>query len=169
MPRLDNPRHELFAQAIAKGKNQREAYIEAGYQSEADNAPEANASRLISCDKVKQRVHDLQAQAAKRVEITVESLCAKLETVIERALQSEQNSAAVAAIMGQGKLTGLLVDKVKSEVTGKDGESLELSGRDLARRIAMTLAMGEAEKPKPAQLDLEHDAIDAIDRGEHVH
>ena len=31
MPVLENQRHELFAQGIAKGQSQREAYQNAGY------------------------------------------------------------------------------------------------------------------------------------------
>ena len=31
MPLLDNPRHEIFAQELAKGTSQKEAYVSAGY------------------------------------------------------------------------------------------------------------------------------------------
>ncbi len=165
MPRLDNPRHELFAQAIAKGKSQREAYVEAGFGSESVEAQDANASRLISDDRVKLRVVELQERAANRVEVTLETQLAKLETVMNRALGSDQNSAAVAAIMGQSKLAGLIEDKVKSE-NKVDLATEGMSDRELARRIAMTLEMGKADRSKPVQLDLEHDALG---EGEHVH
>ena len=34
MPVLRNPRHEKFAQALAKGKTATEAYVEAGYKGD---------------------------------------------------------------------------------------------------------------------------------------
>lgn len=62
---LDNARHERFAQELAKGASQVEAYRLAGY------APiEANASRLIRNDKVATRVAELKLAAAERTEIT---------------------------------------------------------------------------------------------------
>lgn len=47
MPALTNPRHERFAQGLAKGKTQAEAYADAGYKPS-----EPNASRLTSNEKV---------------------------------------------------------------------------------------------------------------------
>ena len=51
MPVLDNPKWELAAQEVAKGRTQLEAIEAAGY------APhDSNASRLIGNDKVKSRI-----------------------------------------------------------------------------------------------------------------
>ena len=33
MPLLDNPKHEIFAQELAKGTSQKEAYVSAGYKA----------------------------------------------------------------------------------------------------------------------------------------
>jgi len=38
MPVLSNPRHEAFAQALARGLPATAAYVEAGYKANAGNA-----------------------------------------------------------------------------------------------------------------------------------
>ena len=63
---LPNAKHELYAQELAQGRGQAEAYRLAGY-----TGGETNASRLASNDKVSARVAELQMAAAERVELTV--------------------------------------------------------------------------------------------------
>jgi hypothetical protein len=58
--KLENERHELFCQHLAKGKSASQSYIAAGYQP-----CRQNASRLSSHDAIKQRVAEIQIQAAK--------------------------------------------------------------------------------------------------------
>lgn len=71
MPVLKNPRHERFAQELAKGKGSTEAYVAAGY----GESPAA-ATRLSK--KVKKRVEELLSGAAKRAEITIEKIANEL-------------------------------------------------------------------------------------------
>jgi Family of unknown function (DUF5681) len=52
-----NPRYELFAQELAKGKSASEAYKLAGYRP-----CRQNAHRLMTRDDIKQRVAELQTQ-----------------------------------------------------------------------------------------------------------
>jgi hypothetical protein len=61
---LKNPRHELFAQELAKGKSASEAYTLAGYK-----ACRQNASRLSSHDDIKARVTELREQPTRPIEI----------------------------------------------------------------------------------------------------
>lgn len=65
MPALDNPRHERFAQELAKGKTQLEAYRLAGYRPD-DGA----ANRLSGNVRVATRVKEITERAATRAEIT---------------------------------------------------------------------------------------------------
>lgn len=102
MPVLSNPRHERFAQALAKGKTATEAYTEAGYRGDR-----TAASRLSTNVNVVARVTELQAKTVKKVEITVESLALELEEARALALNEKQTSAAVSATMGKAKLFGL--------------------------------------------------------------
>lgn len=127
MPALSNPKHERFAQALAKGRTQAEAYAEAGY------APsEPNASRLRSNDKVQARIAELQERAAVRTEITVASITERLlkladvaeQTGVEKdgetgeVTKSSPKHLGVArnALMDAAKLNGLVVEKGEHEV-----------------------------------------------------
>jgi len=110
MPVLDNPKWELAAQEVAKGKTQLEAIETAGY------APhDSNASRLIGNDKVKSRIRELQEQAAMSISITLEGQIAKLEDLLNRAKELKQISAGVAAIDKQNELMGFKVQRVESK------------------------------------------------------
>lgn len=65
MPVLKNPKHELFAQELAKGKTATEAYVLAGYK-----ANDGNAATLKGNQRISDRVEELLTRAAARVEIT---------------------------------------------------------------------------------------------------
>lgn len=65
MPVLKNPKHELFAQQLAKGKTADEAYILAGYKANRGNAANLKANQNIST-----RVKEILDRAAARVEIS---------------------------------------------------------------------------------------------------
>lgn len=65
MPTLSNPKHELFAQELAKGKTADEAYQLAGYKPNRGNAATLKANQNIS-----DRVAEILERAATRVEIT---------------------------------------------------------------------------------------------------
>lgn len=81
MPVLQNNRHELFAQGIAKGKKQRDAYKDAGFEFATDDAGDANASRLMADDAVSARVTEIHANAAKRAEISIEKVLLEMAKI----------------------------------------------------------------------------------------
>lgn len=129
MPALSNAKHERFAQELAKGKTQAEAYAEAGYTGDR-----TAASRLSTNVNVQTRVAELQSGAAKRTEMTVASLTRRLDHIAQIALKtgvatdpetgavatssSKHLNVARAAIMDAAKLNGLIVDKaVVAETT----------------------------------------------------
>lgn len=118
MPVLDNPRHERFAQEIAKGCSATEAYALAGYKP---NQP--NAARLISNDMVKARVAELQEAGAKRAEVTIESLIDEAADIQTKAVQAGQHSAAVAALTAKAKLAGKWIDR--NQHTGPNGGPIQ--------------------------------------------
>ena len=116
MPTLENPKHERFAQELAKGRTQAEAYKSAGY------APsEPNASRLKSNDKVAARVAEIQERAAIRTEVTVATITERLLAIATKAEGKDEASmlsVARASLMDAAKLNGLVVDKsMKAEAT----------------------------------------------------
>lgn len=110
MPAIENPKHEIFAQELAKGTSQASAYERAGYK-----ASEQHASRLASNGKVQARVAEIQSRAVVRAEITLASLMEEAAEIQAAALKANQHSAAVAALTAKAKLAGLWVDKSETE------------------------------------------------------
>ena len=108
MPVLDNPKWELAAQEVAKGKTQLKAIEAAGY------APhDSNASRLIGNDRVKLRIRELQEHAAMATEITLQGQLDKLERLLLQAEQLKQVAAAVSAVDKQSELAGLKISRAE--------------------------------------------------------
>ena len=66
--------------------------------------------------------------AAKRHEISEDSLLEELEQARLAALENQQASAAVAATMGKAKLCGMLVERKE---TGKPGDFDNMSIEEL--------------------------------------
>lgn len=112
-------KREAFAVAYVETGNASEAYRRSfnaeNFKPESVNV---NASKLLADAKVSQRVKELQAQAAERALVTVQSLTQELEEARALALQEGQPSAAVSASMGKAKLHGLLTDKQQTEHSG---------------------------------------------------
>lgn len=63
---LKNPKHELFAQEIAKGTPADKAYVKAGYKYDRKNA-----SRLTANDHIRTRVDEILTRVAVRTEATI--------------------------------------------------------------------------------------------------
>lgn len=112
---LANRRHELFAQGLAKGRSQEDAYMEAGYKPSRPHA-----SRLATDGNVQARVAELQERASVKVEITVADLTKRLLAIAakgEVASDAPLLGVARAALMDAAKLNGLVTEK--SETTHK--------------------------------------------------
>jgi predicted house-cleaning NTP pyrophosphatase (Maf/HAM1 superfamily) len=110
MPVLANPKWEIAAQEVAKGKTQLKAIEAAGY------APhDSNAARLIGNDRVKLRIRELQEQAAMSINITLEGQIAKLEDLLNQAKALNQIAAGVSAIDKQNELMGFKIQRVESK------------------------------------------------------
>lgn len=106
---LKNTRHERFAQELAKGKSQSEAYRVAGYKPDT-----GAASRLSGNVSVLGRVSELKERAAIRTEITVAGLTERLLRIADKAEKKDdgsQLSTARASVMDAAKLNGMVVDK----------------------------------------------------------
>lgn len=117
MAALANPKHERFAQALAKGMTADEAYQEAGY---AENR--GNASRLKANESVAARVAEIQERAAVRTEVTVASITDRLLAIATKGETSDEAAllaVARASLMDAAKLNGLVVEKVKAETTNR--------------------------------------------------
>ena len=76
MPVLKNPRHEKFAQQVAKGKTADQAYIDAGYKEHR-----GNASTLRGMPAICERIGELVDKAASKAEISIQMIVAELAKI----------------------------------------------------------------------------------------
>lgn len=107
------PKQEAFAQAVATGKTQADAYRAAFSASKMK--PETihkRASELMANGEVTGRVAELRKPVVMAVEITLESHLNQLAYLRDKAEQEGKFSAAVTAEVARGKASGLYVDKV---------------------------------------------------------
>jgi hypothetical protein len=141
MAALSNAKWERFAQGLAKGKTQADAYADAGYKPS-----EPNASRLTSNDKVQARVAELKDIGSMRAEVTLESLIREAGEIQEAAKTEKQYSAATAALTAKAKLAGLWIDK--AENTNRNvANPAEVSDAELAAVLKDSCGEGTAEAP----------------------
>src|SRR5262245_27005477 len=127
-----NARQERFVQnLVAKGMNATAAYKAAGYSAKKDVTARNGAHELLTNPYVRDRVAELQKVAAIRHSKTVDSLVADLDRLRDLAIENGQTAAGVAAVMGQAKLLGLIIDKAEVEqtVTRKPSRDTAAPGR----------------------------------------
>ncbi|MFG1381261.1 terminase small subunit [Xanthobacter versatilis] len=108
---LHNGRRERFAQLVAEGRSVTDAYCEAGFRENRQNA-----HRLANEPDVRARIAALQQGAAARTEITVASITEGLMRIAQKG-EAEGGapglSVARAALMDAAKLNGMLKDKLE--------------------------------------------------------
>lgn len=128
------PKQEAFCQAYIETGSVSEAYRIAGYSmNQSTDAVHQNASKLRT--KLLPRIEQLQRGAQVRHDVTVDRLTDLLEKALAKAMAEPKGaSAAVSAVLGMGKLHGLVVDK--KEVTRKR-DATDLSESELLAIAAM--------------------------------
>lgn len=166
MPVLDNARYERFAQELAKGTSQTDAYLAAGYKGDR-----TAASRLSTNVNIQARVAELKTAIAERVEIDEAYVLGTIKTTVERCTQARPvldrkgDPVLVETPTGEiapaylfdaksvlrgaellGKHIGMFKEKI--EHSGPDGGPIELADNDLARLIVfqLTKAARQAEQ-----------------------
>ncbi len=169
------PKQERFCREFLVDLNGTKASVRAGY---SERSAHVTASRLLTNTKVAARVAELQAETAKRLEVTVDSVMADLETLCQGAVETKQFGPAVRAKELQGKRLGMFVDRHEvREASNHADESLaariakEYSNGDTA--LARTLYRNILGKIPPDSFDprpdLSDDEVDALISGSAVH
>lgn len=117
------PQREKFAQAVASGMNQSDAYRAAYKVREGTTLVSVNqsASRVMADVNVASRVAELRAPAAKKASITLESHLEDLQRLRNMAVKAEQFGAAITAEVARGKAAGIVVEKGQINLTNSDG------------------------------------------------
>lgn len=139
MPALRNPRHEKFVREYLRLGVARRAYVAAGYKAQIaprrlmPSAADVCASRLLRRDKTQARLRELTAMAAKRHEVTEDTLIEELEQARTMALANAQSGAAVQATMGKARITGHIIDRKE---VGEPGQFERMSEQELRTWIA---------------------------------
>lgn len=128
MPVLGNPRHELFAQAIASGKSASAAYVEAGYEPNRHNA-----ARLSTNEHVADRVEELLLAGAKRAEVTVERVMREYSRVGFADIRRIVRWDALSSETGTEDEDGVPVLRTMNEVALVPSDEID---RDMACAIA---------------------------------
>ena len=122
-------KQEKFCIEYAKSGNARQAYKSAGYKCKNDNTVDANASRLLSDDKVKARLAELAEDAKNNAIADIQEMQEKLTEIIRQKLEEEvivvdpvsgafkmKKTASVkdiiSAVNTLGKMQGAFVDKL---------------------------------------------------------
>jgi phage terminase small subunit len=173
---LKNAKHEIFAQQVASGKTAAEAYRIAGYDAESDNSVYAAASRLLSSDKIAERVEELKSRAANDIVLTRQWVLERLmrnariamgeekikvsvkdkETGLPTEVETIKYDAAAATraleLLGKVDQIGLFVERSE---TGKPGEFANMNYDELLESLQADVAeYGEAlllEGKKPVK------------------
>ena len=115
---LRNPKHELFAQAIAEGLSADAAYARAGYRPHR-----SNPTRLSGNERIRARVEHILAAGAERAEITVARLAEELGKI------AFANIADVFESWGPGGIVLRESSKLAPEVTAAIAEISETRSR----------------------------------------
>ena len=117
MPKLQNPRHEAFAAALAEGASQDEAYEDAGF-----SPGNGHASRLAGLQGVAERVAELRAERPDLSGATPQAVIVALLKMAEN-LEHARSPAEVR----ERRLTLLAIGRLSAEF---------LSNRATRRRAA---------------------------------
>lgn len=112
MSELNNARHEAFAQGIAEGKKQKDAYTAAfpNAQRWKDQTIYNRASELAKREDVAERVQELQQQATSE---TIISITRRKEILSQMAESREESTLArIKAIDTLNRMDGAYIEQV---------------------------------------------------------
>jgi hypothetical protein len=126
MGALKNVRHETFAQEIALGKSQRQAYKVAFPKSVnwKDETVDPKASALAKNDKVLTRVQELQAEATSKTIKTAIQRKEWLSSIMDD--ETEDTAIKLKACDLLNKMDGEYTTKIEADVNTDININIEL-------------------------------------------
>src|SRR5450631_1772845 len=167
MPILAQPKHEQFAQSVAKGISATAAYSSAGY-SKAGAA--ASASRLMTNANVSARIKELKtAHAANVVKVEIRKRSARVQVgqnIVDRLCRLRE-ARALEYADHPGGATGMLV----KEYRGRNGQqeiwkfdaSLVAQTNATLKQVAIEVGQW-SQKPESSDSRSIRAAVEAIER-----
>lgn len=110
------PKREKFAQAVASGMAQADAYRAAFNPKKSKDATiHQEASRLAADRKVSARIIELRAPVIAEARYDLKTAMVECDEAIALARSTESASAMVAAVQLKAKLNGLMVEDRKNQ------------------------------------------------------
>lgn len=118
-------KQENFCLAYVESGSAPDAYRTA-YNAEkmTQAAIKADAYKMLTMPKIKARIAELRAPAAKAATLTLVSHLRDLEKLRDKADTANDYGAAIRAEVARGKAAGLYVEKVEMTLTGTLAERL---------------------------------------------
>lgn len=109
-------KQEKFAQEVASGKSQSDAYRVAynAFNMAAETIC-SKASILMTKGNIRARVDEIRAPAVEAAQVTLEAHLQDLLELREQAKKDMKWSAAIAAEIGRGKAAGLYANKFNED------------------------------------------------------
>jgi phage terminase small subunit len=132
MPVLKNARHEMFAQALAKGMSATDSYSAAGYKGDR-----TAASRLSTNVNITRRVDEIKNRVAEKAEWSAADRLLSLKAIHDASTKDDRRTA-IAAIAEANKMQGSYAP-TRQEHTGRGGGPIEyanLTEEEIDARIA---------------------------------
>jgi phage terminase small subunit len=121
-------RMRQFCQLYVETGNGTQSYQEVYKMPKASyNTIAGKASLLLKDERIKEFINKLQEEHKERHAVTIDGLIAELEDARILAFKKENANAAIQATMGKAKICGL------------DKKVIEMTGKDLAPVINMTI------------------------------
>ncbi|MDQ0084571.1 phage terminase small subunit [Variovorax boronicumulans] len=115
------PKQEAFCVAYIESGNATDAYRKAGYSSGmSDKTAAEAASRLLRNSKVVARLAEVREMATAEAAMTIADHLNDLKSLRDAAKKEGKYSAAVAAEVARGRVSGFYVERV----AGSDGGPL---------------------------------------------
>lgn len=112
------PKQERFAQLVAEGKTQADAYRGA-FNTKPTTKPETiqnSAYKLMADPVISARVDELRKPIIESVGITLESHLKDLMALRNLAVKNNQINAAISAEIARGKAAGVSTDRVETTI-----------------------------------------------------
>lgn len=107
-------KQEKFAQEIASGKSQAEAYRTAyDAKNMSANTIHSKASILMSNDKVRARVDEIRTPVIAAKRLTLENHLDDLKILRNMAIKDGKLQAAISAEIARGKAAGVAVERLE--------------------------------------------------------
>jgi hypothetical protein len=147
MTPLKRRRHELFAQGLAGGASQADAYETAGFRRD-----DGHASRLAGDGRIQTRVTELQTESAQRVALDREGMLRMLISDRDLARARGQAAAAIRATELLGReICGMFIERKEIKATG---DLSGLSDAELKNQLREQIATA-LKHPETRRLILE--------------